>query len=534
MKELMVILLLLTWTGMVVAQQNDDNAFRTPSGTTDQGAFGGGNGRIPLVPIGSGDETMRTGTEPMSARQRAQSAFSTEGRSSVYPSVYPGTASMLDSQSTLRDSFPPRTSEPTRRFANADSTSGGGIAGSSRGSSTRQPIYLGLPTKAQNDLRQFGSVKAPIPDNNVDRITISDKNEPKQGSREELNATLRGDTLVFQMTPSQLAKIEDYSFVFEVPENYKGQYQTATIEYPQTLRLLETTQTPRSTTRDNSSFQSDDKRWRLAGDSDPQVPAGPTNRWDETKTTDADLRYQLELQRRQQNSEKQELAKKSRWLDEEVARMRARQQLDSQRQQTVTPGDRFANEAYRAGQTVTPIIPLANYPTYTNDMSTAANANTIGFMQIQDQMKRMENRVAQLGNENQLLKNEIQNAKDEDRKPLIDRFDIGSNNYRSGLASNASVLGNRRTEADPPNIGRPRLSAGNEGLIDNQDSKAPFTKNGSLTRPSGSRSNEMLLVYLMLLCSVGLNLYLWFLTRTFYSRYQELADELRETFTATV
>lgn len=50
----------------------------------------------------------------------------------------------------------------------------------------------------------------------------------------------------------------------------------------------------------------------------------------------------------------------------------------------------------------------------------------------------------------------------------------------------------------------------------------------------GARPAEYTLLWLMLLCSVGLNLYLWFLSRTFYSRYQELADELRETFTATV
>ncbi len=40
-------------------------------------------------------------------------------------------------------------------------------------------------------------------------------------------------------------------------------------------------------------------------------------------------------------------------------------------------------------------------------------------------------------------------------------------------------------------------------------------------------------LYFMLLCSIGLNIYLGFISRGFYVRYRELADELRETF-ATV
>ena len=38
----------------------------------------------------------------------------------------------------------------------------------------------------------------------------------------------------------------------------------------------------------------------------------------------------------------------------------------------------------------------------------------------------------------------------------------------------------------------------------------------------------------MLLCSVGINVYLGLVSRNFYTRYAELADELRETFTATM
>ena len=49
---------------------------------------------------------------------------------------------------------------------------------------------------------------------------------------------------------------------------------------------------------------------------------------------------------------------------------------------------------------------------------------------------------------------------------------------------------------------------------------------------SYKRTNGFLLF--MLLCSVGINIYLGMISRNFYTRYAELADELRETFTATM
>lgn len=46
------------------------------------------------------------------------------------------------------------------------------------------------------------------------------------------------------------------------------------------------------------------------------------------------------------------------------------------------------------------------------------------------------------------------------------------------------------------------------------------------------RQNRLL--WFMMLCSVGLNFYLAMLSRGFYVRYEELADEIRETFTSSV
>ena len=41
------------------------------------------------------------------------------------------------------------------------------------------------------------------------------------------------------------------------------------------------------------------------------------------------------------------------------------------------------------------------------------------------------------------------------------------------------------------------------------------------------------LLWFMMLCSLGLNIYLGWIARSFFGRYEELADELRETFTSS-
>jgi hypothetical protein len=46
------------------------------------------------------------------------------------------------------------------------------------------------------------------------------------------------------------------------------------------------------------------------------------------------------------------------------------------------------------------------------------------------------------------------------------------------------------------------------------------------------RQNSAL--WFIMLCSVGLNFYLSWIARGFYMRYEELADELRETFSTTM
>ena len=90
-----------------------------------------------------------------------------------------------------------------------------------------------------------------------------------------------------------------------------------------------------------------------------------------------------------------------------------------------------------------------------------------------------------------------------------------------------------------PNKGAGRSNSGQIG-----DSRSHNPNNGeangnqtgilgqtNLNEPQNSTEG---IVYFMLLASLGLNLYLGLISRSFYVRYNELADELRETFTATM
>ncbi len=65
------------------------------------------------------------------------------------------------------------------------------------------------------------------------------------------------------------------------------------------------------------------------------------------------------------------------------------------------------------------------------------------------------------------------------------------------------------------------------------DLKQNIGNDNGLTQQKKEKRSEGF-VYFMLLCSLGLNIYLGLISRGFYVRYNELADELRETFTATM
>ena len=77
----------------------------------------------------------------------------------------------------------------------------------------------------------------------------------------------------------------------------------------------------------------------------------------------------------------------------------------------------------------------------------------------------------------------------------------------------------------------PNRGATNPGNGDSQLNKTAGDKPVATTK-NEKRTERF--IYFMLLCSLGLNVYLGLISRGFYVRYNELADELRETFTATL
>ena len=607
MKGLMVTLLLLTWTGMVVAQQANDNGFRAPSGLS--GGTAGGSDSRPIVPIvtdgGASSQTPATGSN---TRERTRSAFSTEGRPATErrtategrftggPSTErSGTSNLLDPGQTIRDSFHARTtgadsfSGSRSPFANSTSTQ------RTAGRSTGQPMYLGLPIQALNILRTEGNVEARIPDATVNRITISDKNAPKAGEIEKINAVLDRDTLVFQMSSAQLAKINDFSYVFDVPEQYKGKFTSARIEYPDAPpQRRNSSRTSVVSDRGSSSFEAaGNTRWRLPDN--PLNTIRPPALLDRGNTTNLDSEYQRELELRQkelarekylrdqETYEKQQAERKAQLLADDLARIRAQQQYEVQTRQNQYPPQvnqyppqlnqyppqvqyppqRYADNTYLPGQTVTPVVPAGNYQPYSQPRQNT-DSNTLVLLQMQNEISRMSDRVAQVTNDNKILERQIQDqdARTRSGDSYRDRFGIGRDQYRNDLArSSASSIGNRATEADPPNIGRRTVMSTGGSMSDirsyqsgngalkgdydtfdlgdrenrgDRDNRRGNRDEKRAANDGGARPAEYTLLWLMLLCSVGLNLYLWFLSRTFYSRYQELADELRETFTATV
>lgn len=86
-------------------------------------------------------------------------------------------------------------------------------------------------------------------------------------------------------------------------------------------------------------------------------------------------------------------------------------------------------------------------------------------------------------------------------------------NRDSTAIANNTVANNRVPAAALPSTD----DRGEGNLVAQSDSSRPFG-----------------VLYFLLLCSIGLNFYLGWISRSFYVRYSELAEELRETFSSAV
>ena len=113
-------------------------------------------------------------------------------------------------------------------------------------------------------------------------------------------------------------------------------------------------------------------------------------------------------------------------------------------------------------------------------------------------------------------------------RPVVDRPDrmasLNPGMYPAG--SGDEVNSNR-----PNNQTMPQPSNG--GIKDYTASISGTNKDNQQTVSKQDKRVEGFVMF-MLFCSLGLNIYLGWISRGFYVRYNELADELRETFTATM
>ncbi len=92
------------------------------------------------------------------------------------------------------------------------------------------------------------------------------------------------------------------------------------------------------------------------------------------------------------------------------------------------------------------------------------------------------------------------------------------------------------TEPTPFDGRRPSLNASsaNDSTRNKLVQQVQRDTQSETERPQNQNATPGYLMTVMLLgISGGINIYLWFIARSFHSRYNELADELRETFTAT-
>ncbi|MEM9413254.1 MAG: hypothetical protein AAGA30_19245, partial [Planctomycetota bacterium] len=73
-----------------------------------------------------------------------------------------------------------------------------------------------------------------------------------------------------------------------------------------------------------------------------------------------------------------------------------------------------------------------------------------------------------------------------------------------------------------------------EGRVGNdQNANLPVVSDERLLAEAERAKRNHQVLWFIMLCSVGLNFYLALIARSFYVRYEELADELRDTFTST-
>ena len=532
MKGLMLTLVLLSWTGMVVAQQTNSSPFGATNGTSSsESRFGGAKKPDPdVVPIEGADDSRNGFNQPTSIQNqndRVKNSFALRQRPSSMLSPQGG-------QSEPNGTFRPTVARESLVASNQHSTK----------KFTFDPDALRQLTQSGNlTSKEFDS-------RGHERIQISDQAGAKAATVKAITPRLVNETLVFQLSTDQLNNIDQYKFEYDVPAYLRGRYRQVAFEYPEAQRQIATNESVRSfppASTDNNGVP----RWNLPNAKDPNhnimLPDdrfGVNNRPLQNRNRQTDIQnaaYRTEIERQQREkwereqaeNERLRLAQENRALEQKVNYLNRQNQVDAQRfselQRRLQQGN-YADKSFLAGATQ-PVVP----PNYQNALpQRQPSANTGVSPQVQVEMMRLleeknerEVQMARLEAKNQLLENRLSLASYENRDPNQTR-DLFNNGIveRKPAATDVIPL----PGVNVPSGDRPLLSAGDLSKNNLEAGTAGF--NSQVEKPP--RDGTELVMFILLVGSIGLNLYLWFVARSFHSRYEELANELRETFTATV
>lgn len=164
---------------------------------------------------------------------------------------------------------------------------------------------------------------------------------------------------------------------------------------------------------------------------------------------------------------------------------------------------------------------LRNRDSSSERVGTASNAPRASSSQAED----YEDTLATLKRRLDSIERQNRRLQDENRDLLVDlnRFESDDRSYATYNRDRWS----NRVEPRPTNRqGLESLQAslpGTNRLVDNRDPSA-----------DGRSKRDIGILFSLLIGSLALNLYLAWISRGFYVRYSELADELRETFASSV
>jgi hypothetical protein len=220
--------------------------------------------------------------------------------------------------------------------------------------------------------------------------------------------------------------------------------------------------------------------------------------------------------------------------------------LDGRSSRPITPvtAERFADRQFEATGATRPSY-LSEYSTIPPIAKTGDPEFDYYERQNQDQLSRIKRKMAAISQSSKLAalesgidlqfqkqQTELAAAKNQQKFGTVASFnDDGL--VRGTLGGNLAAGQRYRVAAN--SIGNGSVGNGSVSELSMRPTQTNY-QNGAGHSGVNSGSSDKLVraLWLVAFLSIGMNAYLALLARSFYARYNELADELRETFTASV